>query len=171
MWNNDDNGWEERWAPYLWLWSQFEQKPLADHHCGRAPSCMSSVLQQWSCLIWHKVTGSSDWHAWLLPLPRRGLSWQHLSPSTHFRLSSVIQESAAKRQPDTSGQPDRLTRGEMGEIFLQCTQMAQQPHCTECSNKRCNKHVRGRIESNVTCFCNCCFSLIYSSFSTLIEEI
>lgn len=42
------------------------------------------------------------------------------SLSTHLRRRSVIHEFAATRQPDMSGQTDRLTAGETERFFLKC---------------------------------------------------
>lgn len=78
-----------------------------------------SMLQQWRCWIWHKVTRRSDWHARLLRSPQRGLSWQHLllfAPQMVISHSQVRYHTTAWHQRAT-WQIDQRRDGEMFFLF------------------------------------------------------
>lgn len=115
MWNNCDEHVKKR--PLLLIFVHCRKRQLLADHCGGRASCVCPLCTMWSGLIWHKVMKSFDWRTGLLPLPWR-FCLGSTSLSTHLRRQSVIHEFTATWQPDMSGQPDRLTAGEMERFFL-----------------------------------------------------
>lgn len=74
------------------------------------------------------------------------------SLSTHLRRRSVIYEFAATRQPDKSGQPDRLTAGRDGEILKMYATLAKQPDKRLPERDGQRKHMgREKLEDEETC--------------------
>lgn len=114
--------------------------------------CVSRMLQPLSCLMWHKVTGSSDWHARLPPLPQRGPA---LAAPPSLRTSDGDQSFTSSLPRDSLTRAGNLIdwlQGEMERFLKMYATLTKQPDKRLPKRDGQRKHMeREKLEDEETC--------------------